>query len=136
MILTDTGPLVALIDADEAAHRLCATTLSRLARPLVTTWPVIAEAMYLVGRVGGWPAQEALWQLIEAGELEIAQLDGQAQRRMHGLMEQYRDRPMDLADASLVALAEQRRLAEVFTLDAEHFRSYRPHGRGHFAVIP
>jgi len=51
------------------------------------------------------------------------------------LMERYRDHPMDLADASLVAVAEARDLRTVFTLD-EHFRSYRLSNRRHLAVVP
>jgi len=42
---------------------------------------------------------------------------------------------MDLADASLVALAEERSLKRIFTLDAD-FGIYRLHGRGHFELLP
>ncbi len=51
------------------------------------------------------------------------------------LMEQYRDTPMDLADASLVATAEQRGLSQIFTLD-HHFRIYRLGGARSFEVVP
>ena len=54
---------------------------------------------------------------------------------MRVLMEQYRDLPMDLADASLVAIAEERRLDRIFTLDAD-FHVYRlPRGRS-FTIVP
>jgi predicted nucleic acid-binding protein len=43
---------------------------------------------------------------------------------MAALMEKYRDTPMDLADASLVVVAESRSLRRVFTIDS-HFRIYR-----------
>ncbi|MGH2866256.1 MAG: PIN domain-containing protein, partial [Solirubrobacteraceae bacterium] len=51
------------------------------------------------------------------------------------LMERYRDHPMDLADASLVAIAEARELRTIFTLD-NHFRAYRLSNRRHLAVVP
>jgi len=54
---------------------------------------------------------------------------------MPGLMEQYQDLPMDLADASLVALAEEQRLVEVFTLDRD-FRVYRRGDGRAFTVVP
>jgi len=55
--------------------------------------------------------------------------------RMPALMEQYSDLPMDLADASLVALAEERHLRDVFTLGRD-FRVYRlPDGRA-FNLVP
>lgn len=39
MTLTDAGPLVALIDADEADHETCILSLRTLTLPLVTTGP-------------------------------------------------------------------------------------------------
>jgi hypothetical protein len=45
-------------------------------------------------------------------------------------MIQYADRPMDLADASLVALAEAERLNRIFTIDRNDFATYRIK-RGH-----
>ncbi|MEH2375640.1 hypothetical protein [Nostoc sp.] len=39
------------------------------------------------------------------------------QERMRSLMEQYRDIPMDLADASLIATAETLNQKRIFTLD-------------------
>lgn len=50
-------------------------------------------------------------------------------------MAKYADRPMDLADATLVALAEERGERRIFTLDSD-FRIYRIHGRTHFEIIP
>jgi predicted nucleic acid-binding protein len=51
--LTDAGPLIALIDADEPDHAACLEALDLVALPLVTTWPAFTEAMYLLGRAGG-----------------------------------------------------------------------------------
>lgn len=67
--------------------------------------------------------------------LLIATAAGEAGARAAGLMEKYADRPMDLADATLVALAEERGLTQIFTLD-EDFRIYRIRGRRHFDVVP
>ncbi len=64
MILTDAGPLVALIDADESDHQLCRTVLGQLQLPMATTWPAFTEAMYLLSRAGGSAGREALWRLV------------------------------------------------------------------------
>jgi uncharacterized protein len=107
-----------------------------LSIPLVTTAPALAEAMYLIGaRAGGWPAQERLWILILRGDLEVVDLDSSMLRRARDLMEKYRDLPMDLADATLVAVAEARGVRRVFTLNAD-FRVYRFRGRQAFEIIP
>ena len=80
-------------------------------------------------------AQRLLWELMLSEDVEIADLDGAGIIRARALMEKYHDLPMDLADASLVAVAEQRRLTRVLTLDA-HFRVYRPAPRATFEVLP
>ena len=135
MILVDAGPLIALIDRGEPDHERCVEALSRLTAPMVTTWPAFTEAMYLLGSAGGWKAQEALWKLLDRGDLQFVPLDGAVQDRTQALMAKYRDLPMDLADATLVAAAEARGLTTVFTLDRE-FEVYRWRGKRKFEVIP
>jgi predicted nucleic acid-binding protein len=133
--LTDAGPLIAIIDADEPDHEACLEALDRVALPLVTTWPAFTEAMYLLGRAGGIRGQGALWRLVSTERLVLADLSPTAVERSSRLMEQYADQPMDLADATLVALAEERGLRTIFTLDAD-FHIYRLRGRQRFAILP
>lgn len=136
MILTDAGPLVAILDRGESHHGACVACLEELTGPMLTTWPAFTEAMYLLGEAGGWLAQDALWGLVEQGDVEIvAPGPGQCQR-MRTLMEKYQDRPMDLADASLVALAEERALRDILTLDRRDFQTYRLHRRQTFRLWP
>lgn len=135
MTLTDAGPLIALIDAGEPDHDRCREALDTLELPLLTTWPAFTEAMYLLGHVAGWPGQDALWAMFRRGALTLAELDLDAVLRCAELMDRYRDHPMDLADATLVALAETRDLRTIFTLDA-HFRAYRLANRRYLHVVP
>jgi hypothetical protein len=103
---------------------------------MVTTWPAFTEAMYLLGQAAGWRGQQPLWQLVESGDLVIAPQAQSDERRMRALMEKYRDRPMDLADASLVCLAERKNLRDIFTLDRRDFGVYRLKGRSPFRLWP
>lgn len=135
MTLTDAGPLIAIIDADESDHDLCLRALDELTHPLVTTWPAFIEAMYLLARAGGMQAQKALWLLVHTDRLVIVDLSPSAVERSSRLMEKYADLPMDLADATLVALAEEEGHRTVFTLDSD-FSVYRIRGRLPFRVIP
>lgn len=135
MTLTDAGPLIALIDADEPDHEVCRLVLAGLRLPLLTTWPAFTEAMYLLSRAGGRAGQEALWKLLLSGRLEIAALSRPTLERSSRLMAKYADLPMDLADATLVALAEERGDRRVFTLDSD-FQVYRLHGRQRFEIVP
>lgn len=135
MTLTDAGPLVALIDADESDHQLCRTVLAGLSLPLVTTWPAFTEAMYLLCRAGGPAGRDALWRLLLTDRLVVAELDRSAVKRSAELMTTYADLPMDLADATLVALAEARGERRIFTLKSD-FQVYRLPGRRRFDILP
>ena len=135
MTLTDAGPLIAIIDADEPDHDACLAALDDLVLPLVTTWPAFTEAMCLLGQAGGIAGQRALWRLVHTGRLVIADLSASALDRSAQLMDKYADQPMDLADATLVAFAEERGHSRIFTLDAD-FHIYRIRGRQHFHVVP
>ena len=73
--------------------------------------------------------------MIQSHRLMLAETTASMLARMPVLMEHYQDVPMDLADASLVALAEEREFREIFTLDRD-FHIYRlPDGAG-FQVVP
>jgi predicted nucleic acid-binding protein len=125
MTLTDAGPLVALINRREEKHAVCAATVQTLPRrPLLTTWPCFTEAMYLLGVAGGYAYQAGLWRMRTGGRLALHDLTPAETDRAAELMVKYRDTPMDLADASLVAVAETSNVRQVFTLD-RHFRIYR-----------
>lgn len=135
MTIIDAGPIVALIDKGQRQHSICLAAIDELTGPLVTTWPAFVEAMYLLGRLGGWTAQDALWQWVLLAKLTLIPLEDAHLKRVRQLMEQYRDTPMDLADASLVTLAEARKIRKVFTLD-RHFHAYRIHDKQAFEVVP
>lgn len=134
MILLDTRPLVALIHADDDQHGICTETFRDLNEPLGTVWPVLTEAMYLLNF--SWQAQDALWEMIQTGAIEILAAAADDFGRIRELMRKYRDLPMDLADAALVRVAERERLRRVFTLDRRDFQIYRPLRIGRFAVLP
>ena len=134
MVLVDAGPLIALIHADDRHHERCVATLRELDEPLGTVWPALTEAMYLLNF--SWKAQEALWEMLERGVVTLLPVEDADLARMHDLMKKYRDLPMDLADAALVAVAEREKVRRIFTLDRRDFAIYRPAKLGRFAILP
>ena len=134
MILVDAGPLVAFVDADDQHHKKCVAALKVLREPLVTIWPPVTEAMYLLTDLP--KAQEALWEMLARGVLQLLSLDLADVPRMRELMSKYVDRPMDLADAALVRVAEREGIRKIFTVDREDFCVYRLHGRVRPTIIP
>ena len=128
MILTDAGPLVALFDRADKAHGRCVETLKKIDEPIATTVPILTEAFHLLGSAGAGAA--ALMEFITEGGLQVIFLDDESLVRSFDLMVQYADAPMDFADASLVATAENLSLQKVFTIDRRDFDIYRIR-RGH-----
>lgn len=136
MTLCDAGPLFALVDPRQGdLHERCKKVLPSLPSPLVTTWPSFTEAMYLAHRRGRWSMPKLLWKYVSGSTLGLFDLGPEDIKRMQELMEMYRDTPMDLADASLVTLAERLDQRRIFTL-ALHFLVYRLRGRTALEVVP
>ena len=135
MILCDASPLIALLSRRDNNHQRCIAVLLILQPPLMITWPCFVEAMYLLGRDVGWLGQKALWSYVENNDLFFYPLEASDIQRMRYLMEQYRDVPMDLADASLVAAAESLNQKRIFTLDTD-FLIYRFEGKLPFEIVP
>lgn len=136
MTLTDTGPLVALVNQTDPAHAKCVDAVKHLPKaPLITTWPCFTEAMYLLFREVGYSGQAALAKLYQNKRMVFHDLDEKGIGRILELMDKYRGTPMDLADASLVATAESLGLKLIFTLDGD-FRIYRLADGSALDVVP
>src|SRR5574337_70171 len=123
MILVDAGPLVALLHRDDQYHSRCVGALQRMRTMLATRWPPLTEAMYLLGFAP--QAQDALLEMGERGDLRILPVEEPDILRLRALIRKYRDLPIDLADATLVHVAEREGIQQIFTLDRRHFGAYR-----------
>jgi predicted nucleic acid-binding protein len=128
LILVDAGPLVALFDPADAAHRRCVQVLESVSEPLATTTPVLTEAFHLLApsSIGA----QRLMDFVVAGGMSVRFLDDETLIRSFELMLQYADARMDFADASLVVTAERESIRKVFTVDRRDFATYRIR-RGH-----
>jgi uncharacterized protein len=133
-VLIDTGPLVALLDRSDSKHETVVKGLAKIQDRLVSVWPVLVEAMYLLAF--SWQAQKALWEMYETGAVELLPLHDEDIPRLKSLMEKYRDLPMDLADAALVRVAEREGIRRVLTLDRRHFGVYQLARKGSFTLLP
>jgi predicted nucleic acid-binding protein len=124
--------LVAFLDRAERHHAWAAARVKELTAPLLVCEPVLAEAMYLLS---GLPkAQDALFGLLENGALRIAFHVEEHVPVLRALHRKYRDRPISLADACIVRMAELFDRHQVFTLDSD-FSTYRKHGRAPLTLI-
>ena len=138
MTLLDANPLVAMAmpeTAPELAAK-CRATLATLRSPLVTNWACLAEAFHIVGSRGGWPRQQTIWEIISDSRIiKVHSPSVQETLRARDLMERYRNVPMDLADALLMAMAESLRIRTILTVDSD-FRIYRTDDGNALTMIP
>lgn len=134
MILVDAGPLVALVDRRDQHHAACVAALTRVREPLATIWPALTEAIYLLSDLPA--AQEAVWEIVERGAVRLLPLELADVPRIRELMRKYANRPMDLADAALVRVAEREGVRTFFTVDRKDFEVYRLHGRMRAVIVP
>ena len=124
-VVVDTGPIVALLDADEARHDWARARFEELRAPLLTCEAVLAEASFLVRRAGADPSLPA--RLVRRGVLEVAGLFDESDDDTDALirlMRRYADVPMSFADACLVRIVEKTPHGSVMTLDSG-FHVYR-----------
>ena len=129
-ILVDAGPLIALLDRSDKNHRGVKGSLERNRCRLLTTWPVLAEACHFLPE----RTQIRFLRWAASGELSVAELHETALATIADWKEKYRDLPMDLADASLLWIAEQTGITEILTFDLRDFSAYRlPNGK---ALVP
>lgn len=135
MTIIDAGAILAILNARDPDHRACVAALGALSPPLVTTWPALTEAMYLLEKRTGWLGVEKLWRLIGDGRMIVESLDEAGVERARVLMKKYRDLPMDLADATLVVVMEVLGQNRIMSLDA-HFEIYRLNGRQRIDMVP
>ncbi|MEO8299976.1 MAG: PIN domain-containing protein [Burkholderiales bacterium] len=132
MILVDTGFLYALLDRDDAWHARAVAACDAIDEAWVTTWPVLTEAVYLLTRTLGTAQAQALMREVGDGEITVWNPPIEAVQRLPVLMKRYADPPMDLADASLVVLAEALGHGRILTTDERDFHAYRWKSRSPF----
>jgi predicted nucleic acid-binding protein len=131
-ILVDTGPLVALASRRDNWHQRCVDFLNSFHGELITTWPVLTEFSHLA------PSPTAIAGLqnwVERGGLRIHAMGQQELKEVVDWMGRYADRPMDLADASLVHAACMTGIHQIWTLDRNDFETYRLPKRRRFQLV-
>jgi uncharacterized protein len=125
MILVDAGFFYALLDKDDAWHARAKSAAAKIEEKWITTWPVLTEAVHLITRWLGVDQAMALMQDVAVGDIVLWEISPADRLKIPPLMKRYANLPMDLADASLVLLAESLGHGRILTTDERDFRSYR-----------
>ena len=125
MLIADTGFFYALADRDDAHHARAAAALGKVREPLITTWPVLTEATHLFNARLSAKASARFLETVASGFCAVHQLEAAQLRRASVLMTKYANLPMDLADVSLMLLAEHLDDGRILSTDRRDFKTYR-----------
>ena len=133
-VLVDVGPLVAIFRERDWQHATCIETLNAIMPPMLTSWPVITEAAYLL-RDSAAGLQKLLAGPTD-GLYRILPLAEDDMPAIAALLRKYRMLATQLADASLAYLAQREGLDTVFTLDRRDFSVLRCARNRPFRLLP
>ncbi|SDX10324.1 hypothetical protein SAMN05421504_102317 [Amycolatopsis xylanica] len=136
MIVVDTGPIIAMINANDDRHAECAELLATVRGPLFLPEPLLGEIGYLLGTRCGPQAEAAFIRDTVSGAIEVVSLTRPDRARVADLIEKYGDLPLGTADASVIAVAERFGVKTVATLDRRHFTVVRPRHADAFTLLP
>ncbi len=119
--IMDSGPLVAWFSKRDGHHEWAARIMDDLPSGALICEAVLAEVCHLVAKDG--VAAASVLKLVEQNDLLLVSLIGQISA-IRALMDQYKDAPMDFADACVVRMTELNPGSAVCTTDS-HFRFFR-----------
>lgn len=132
--LIDTGAMLAILNGKDRWHARCVAAFDTLRLPLATTAAVLTELFHLLS---DHPQDiEAAWRFVRSGAILVLPITDTDLPALDRLMNQYRNHPMDFADATLVHLAQRESLSTICTIDHTDFETYRIAGRRKFRVVP
>jgi len=116
--LIDAGPLIALFNKNDKYHEQIKQFLKEYKGKLISSWPVITEVSHMLSFNIKTQIDFMTW--INRGAIQLEDIDSEGINRILELSKKYSDVPMDLADASLVVIAEKKKIKEIITIDSDY----------------
>ena len=120
--LVDAGPIVALFDRNDHHHEAAIRLMKDIDGQLVTSWPVITEVCHLLKKSPKAVQNVLTW--IDRGAVRVMDVPITEVAFIRERMAKYANLPMDLADATVMNLAEREGITEIISFD-HHFDVYR-----------
>lgn len=136
IVLADTGPICALVNANDPAHDAVVDWWRNNREEILLPESVLPEITYLLQKWIGPSAETAFIRSIVDGEFDTVSLVPQDMPRIAAVMAEYEDLGLGFVDASIVAIAERLETRHILTLDRRHFAAVRPVHTRSFVLLP
>lgn len=120
--LIDSGPLIALFDRSDKYHDKCLDFIKSYSGELITSWSVITEVSHMLDF--NLQVQIDFLKWCELGGIKVYDIPHSDITNIRVMMEKYIDIPMDLADASLMYIANKENIKDIISIDSD-FDIYR-----------
>jgi len=133
--LMDTGFLLAVLDADDEHHEICAKALLAEPNPILPDL-VLPELAYMVLRELGHTVLVDFLNSIVRGELKLEKSTPEDLARTAEILDKYADSRIDFVDCVIAAMAERLKIQRIMTVDRLHFQLLRPKHCSYFVIIP
>lgn len=134
-LVTDTGVVYAALVRSDRHHGACAGLLGS-GLPVVIPNAVLVETGLLGLRRGQPRVADQLLASVLDRSVEVYDTDHEDHERIRELMREYADLPLDVVDATVVAVAERLEEDTIATLDRRHFSAVRPRHTAAFTLVP
>jgi predicted nucleic acid-binding protein len=121
-VLIDSGPIIALFDRSDKYHELVLSFLEKFEGKLVTTWAVMTEVLHMLDFNLNVQLDFLKW--VELGAIEIYEIKQSDLSTIIPMMTKYTNVPMDLADSSLMFVAQKEGIRDIVSIDSD-FDIYR-----------
>ena len=133
-VLIDTGPLVAILDRSDPYHELCSGTLRLIQPPMLTTWPMLTEVAWLLRDQP--KGLQRLYGGVQTGFFRTVALSESALAEIASIQKRFQTLRPQLADMTLLLLAEREKWNTIFTLDRCDFTAMQKKSKPKLVLLP
>jgi len=120
--IIDSGPIIALFDKDDRYHQKTLEFMHSFDGKLISTWAVITEVTHMLSF--NLTVQLNFLKWVELEAITIYQIEQSELTAMIKMMRKYSDIPMDLADSTLMYVAQKENIKNIISIDSD-FDIYR-----------
>ena len=120
--IIDSGPLIALFDGSDKYHNDVLNFMKEYKGKLITSWAVITEVFHMLDF--NLQVQIDFLKWCEVGGIEVYNITQDEISNIRVMMEKYIDIPMDLADGTLMYIANKENIKNIVSIDSD-FDIYR-----------
>ena len=120
--IVDSGPLIALFDKNDKYHQVVVNFFRDFQGEFITTWAVITEVTHMLDF--NLKVQIDFLKWVELGALTLYNIEQSELREIIRMMSKYTNVPMDLADSTLMYVAQKEKITDIVSIDSD-FDIYR-----------